>query len=250
MSTVLEARGISKSYDGRKIISDISVHAEKGEIVCLLGVSGIGKTTLFNILSGLEAPDSGSVLLNGEEVTGKSGLVGYMQQNDLLLPFKSIADNAALALRLRGEKRKAAREKVLPLLKDFGLEGCGSLYPAQLSGGMRQRAALLRSYLFSADMLLMDEPFSALDAITRGEMQRWFKAVAKERGLSAFIITHDINEALILSDRIYILGGAPGRISHELRSTVPKGENPELTPEFLENKIRITRLVAGEGDRE
>ena len=244
MNTVLEAKNLYKSYGEKKVIADISVRLGRGEIVALLGVSGIGKTTLFNILSGLERPDSGSVYLGSEDVTGKSGLVGYMQQSDLLLPFKSIADNAALPLVLRGEKRKAARERVISMLKDFGLEGCENLYPAQLSGGMRQRAALLRSCLFSSEALLMDEPFSALDAITRSDMQRWFKDVARKQGLSVFFITHDINEALLLSDRIYILGGAPGRISHELSNTLPERENPELTEEFLNNKIKITKLIS------
>lgn len=247
MDAVLEAKSVSKSYGEKAVLADISVHLGKGEMVSLLGVSGIGKTTLFNILSGLERPDSGSVSLNGSDVTGKSGLVGYMQQNDLLLPFKSIADNVALPLVLRGEKRKAARERVIPMLKDFGLEGCEKLYPAQLSGGMRQRAALLRSCLFSSEALLMDEPFSALDAITRGDMQRWFKRIAREQGLSVFFITHDINEALLLSDRIYILSGAPGRITHELENSLPEGDSPELTHEFLENKIKVTKLIGESG---
>ena len=243
MSTVLKAEGLCKAYEGRQIISDISVHLERGEMVSLLGVSGIGKTTLFNILSGLEKPDSGQVFLNGEGVTGRSGLVGYMQQSDLLLPFKTIADNVIIPLRLRGEKKKDALAKALPLFEEFGLGGYEKAYPAQLSGGMRQRAALLRSFFYSSDVLLMDEPFSALDAITRSGMQKWFRGIVREYGLSTFFITHDINEALLLSDRIYILGGSPGKITHELTNTVPEAENPELTREFLENKIRITELV-------
>lgn len=243
MCTVLKAEGLCKAYGERQIISDISIHLERGEMVSLLGISGIGKTTLFNILSGLEKPDSGRVFLEGEEVTGKSGLVGYMQQSDLLLPFKTIADNVIIPLRLRGEKKKDALAKALPLFEEFGLSGYEKAYPAQLSGGMRQRAALLRSFFFSSDVLLMDEPFSALDAITRSGMQKWFRSIAREHGLSTFFITHDINEALLLSDRIYILGGSPGKITHELENKVPETENPELTGEFLENKIRITELV-------
>lgn len=243
-ATVLEARSLYKSYGEKKIVADVSVSLAKGEVVALLGVSGIGKTTLFNLLSGLEKPDSGSVLLNGADITGKSGLVGYMQQSDLLLPFKSIAENAALPLLLRGEKRSEAMKRVGSMMADFGLEGCEKLYPAQLSGGMRQRAALLRSCLFSSDALLMDEPFSALDAITRADMQRWFKNLCRKKGLSVFFITHDINEALLLSDRIYILGGAPGRITHELANSLPEGDEPELTEDFLNNKIKITKLIS------
>ncbi len=244
--SVLTAENLSKSYGDRKIISDISVHIEKGEMVSLLGVSGGGKTTLFNLLSGLEAPDGGKVLLNGEDVTGKSGLVGYMQQSDLLLPFKTIADNVIIPLLLRGEKKKAALEKARPLFAEFGLEGMEGYYPAQLSGGMRQRAALMRSFFYSSELLLMDEPFSALDAITRSSMQGWFRNIVREHGLSTFFITHDVNEALLLSDRIYILGGRPGTITNELKNSIPQVENPELTEEFLRNKIKITELINNE----
>lgn len=244
--SILKAEGLSKSYGDRKIISDISVRIEEGEMVSLLGVSGGGKTTLFNLLSGLETPDSGRVLLNGEDVTGKSGLVGYMQQSDLLLPFKSIADNVIIPLLLRGEKKKVALKKALPLFAEFGLEGLGSYYPAQLSGGMRQRAALMRSFLYSSEVLLMDEPFSALDAITRSSMQGWFRNIVREHGLSTFFITHDVNEALLLSDRIYILGGRPGQITFEFENSIPEGDSPELTQEFLENKKKVTGLINGE----
>lgn len=243
MNKALEAKNIYKSYGGREIIADISAELMPGETVGLLGVSGIGKTTLFNILSGLESPDSGRVFLDGEDITGKSGSVGYMQQEDLLLPFKTIGENVIIPLVLRGTKKKEALKKALPLLKDFGLEGSENLYPAQLSGGMRQRAALLRSFLYSSKALLMDEPFSALDAITRRSMQQWFKRIVAEHGISAFFITHDINEALLMSDRLYILSGSPGRISHEIRVSLPNTENPELTEEFLREKIRVTELI-------
>lgn len=244
---ILEAKNLNKSYGEKQIISDINVFLRQGEMVSLLGISGIGKTTLFNLLSGLETPDSGTVFLDGNDITGKSGLVGYMQQSDLLLPFKTIADNVIIPLILKGEKKKSALTKAKPLLNEFGLEGCESLYPSQLSGGMRQRAALLRSFLFSDRILLMDEPFSALDAITRRSMQLWFKRIVREHGLSTFFITHDINEALLLSDRVYILSGNPGQITSEIEVNLPKCENPELTEEFLREKIRITELVGNNG---
>ena len=232
---VLETRGVSKSYEGRKIIEDISVNVKKGEMTSLLGVSGIGKTTLFNIVSGLETPDGGRVFLNGEDVTGRAGKVGYMQQSDLLLPFKKVEDNAAIPLILMGKKKKEAREEAGRVLEEFGLGDYKSCYPAQLSGGMRQRAALARTFLYAKDALLLDEPFSALDAMTRADMQKWFKNVVKTHGISTLLITHDINEAIILSDRIYIMSGSPGRITDEF----------ELTEEFIEmKKLILSRVKA------
>ena len=146
---ILRAERICKSYDGRAIIRDVSLRLDQGELVCLLGVSGAGKTTLFHALSGLERPEAGRVLLSGEDITGRPGKISYMLQKDLLLPHKKVADNVALPLVLRGEKPKAAREKALGYFAQFGLEGTGDKYPAQLSGGMRQRAALLRTFLGS-----------------------------------------------------------------------------------------------------
>ena len=148
----LETRGITKSFDGTRIIEDISITLGEGELVCLLGVSGGGKTTLFNIIAGLSKPDSGQVLIDGEDVTGKPGHVSYMLQKDLLLPFRKVADNVALPLELAGTDRKTARAEAMRYFEQFGLQGTEDRYPAQLSGGMRQRAALLRTYLFGKNV--------------------------------------------------------------------------------------------------
>ena len=141
----LIVENVSKSYDGRKIIKNISLALHEGELVSILGVSGGGKTTLFNVISGLTEPDEGRVFLDGEDITGKPGRISYMLQKDLLLPYRTVEDNVALPLLLRGEKKKAAREQVRPYFEEFGLEGTQKQYPAQLSGGMRQRAALMRT---------------------------------------------------------------------------------------------------------
>ena len=243
---LLLAEQISKSYDGRRIIEDIHIHLNKGELVSLLGLSGSGKTTLFQILSGLSHPDSGRVMLSGEDVTGKPGKISYMLQKDLLLPHKKVIDNVSLPLVIRGMKKKEAREKASPHFEAFGLQGTQFQYPSQLSGGMRQRAALLRTYLGSEGVALLDEPFSALDMITKGQMHDWYLDVMSRIDLSTLFITHDIDEALVLSDRIYILTGNPGRILHEYKIKTPRNERKEytLTGEFLEYKREILNTLA------
>lgn len=241
----LEIRNVSKSFDGKKILDDVSITLNQGELVCLLGVSGGGKTTLFNIISGLLAPDEGQVLLDGEDITNKPGSISYMLQKDLLLPYCTIQDNVALPLLLKGVSKKEARETVIPLFAQFGLEGTQTQYPAQLSGGMRQRAALLRTYMFSQDVALLDEPFSALDTLTKSAIHRWYLDVMDQIKLSTFFITHDIDEAILLSDRIYLLSGQPGRIVEEVVISEPKPRTVDfnLTAEFLAYKKRILELL-------
>ncbi len=217
---MLEGKRLCKSYDGTRIIEDVSLSVEKGEMVCLLGVSGVGKTTLFNILSGLEMPDEGDVYLKGECVTGISGRIGYMQQSDLLLPFKSIVRNVMTPLLLKKMDKEDARREAEAILKEFSLGDCADMLPRQLSGGMRQRAAMARTFLTGCEVMLLDEPFSALDAITRTQMQNWFRSVIKKHGISTVFITHDIDEAILLSDRIYILSGEVGRIVSEIEVDV------------------------------
>ena len=245
-NSLLRAEQISKSYGSRKIIEDINIHLEKGELVSLLGLSGSGKTTLFQVLSGLSRPDSGHVYLAGENVTEKPGKISYMLQKDLLLPHKKVIDNVTLPLIIRGAKKNKARETAAPYFAEFGLSGTEYQYPSQLSGGMRQRAALLRTYLGSEGVALLDEPFSALDMITKGQIHKWYLDVMSHIDLSTLFITHDIDEALVLSDRIYILTGSPGHIHHELKIPTPRNARKDysLTEEFLEYKRKIMEVLA------
>lgn len=238
---VLSVRDVSKSFDEEKIINNISLELHEGEIVSLLGVSGGGKTTLFNIIAGLSLPDKGSVWLDNEEITGIPGKVSYMLQKDLLLPYRTIIDNVGLPLRIRGMKKKEAREVVAPYFAEFGLQGTEKKYPAQLSGGMKQRAALLRTYLFSAKVALLDEPFSALDMLTKQSVHEWYLSIMEKIKLSTLFITHDIEEAILLSDRIYLLTGRPGEITKELviREPKPRGKDFNLSDEFLSYKKEI-----------
>lgn len=232
---------VTMSYEGQNIIEDISIELHGNELVCLLGASGGGKTTLFNVISGLNIPDKGSVVLDGEEITGRPGHISYMLQKDLLLPYRTIEDNAALPLLIKGEKKKAAREKVGVYFEEFGLEGTQKKYPHQLSGGMRQRAALLRTYMFSKDVALLDEPFSALDTLTKSDMHRWYLDVMDKIRMSTLFITHDIDEAILLSDRIYLLTGVPGKITEEIviKEPKPRRKDFNLSEEFLEYKRKI-----------
>ncbi len=239
----LEVRHVSLAFDGKPVLRDVSLTLREGELVCLLGVSGGGKTTLFNVISGLLRPDEGQVFLDGEDVTGKPGQISYMLQKDLLLPYRTIQDNVALPLLLRGMKKKEARAKATAMFPQFGLEGTEKLWPAQLSGGMRQRAALLRTYLFSQNVALLDEPFSALDTLTKSAVHQWYLEVMDQIRLSTLFITHDIDEAILLSDRIYLL--MDGRTEHEVVIQEPRPRHLDfnLTPEFLDYKKRILSLL-------
>lgn len=241
----LEVKGVTKSFDGRPIIQNINITLEQGELVCLLGPSGVGKTTLFNIISGLMQPDTGTVWLDGQEITGQPGKISYMLQKDMLLPYKKVIDNVALPLRIKKEKKKTAREKAEKYFEEFGLSGYEDKYPSQISGGMRQRAALLRTYLFSQEVALLDEPFSALDTITKGAMHQWYLSVMEQIKLSTLFITHDIDEAILLSDRICILAGRPGEIVGEIRITEnrPRSQNFLLTEDFLAYKRKIMKYL-------
>ena len=209
----LQAQGLVLSWDGRVICEGITFEVRQGELLCLLGRSGSGKTTIFHALAGLTRPDSGKVLLDGEDITGIPGKVSYMLQKDLLLDQHTIVDNASMPLRVKGMGKRQAREMASSLFADFGIAGTEEMYPSQLSGGMRQRAALLRTYLMENDVVLMDEPFSALDAFTRKEMQQWFIAMLGRLGLSSVLVTHDVDEAVAMSDRIMVLSGGPGSVA-------------------------------------
>ena len=239
--TVLEINDVSKSFEEEQIIRDISIELKEGEIVSLLGVSGGGKTTLFNIIAGLSMPDKGNVILEGEDITGKPGKVSYMLQKDLLLPYRTILDNVALPLIVRGIKKKEAREKAAGFFEECGLEVTEKKYPSQISGGMKQRAALLRTYLFSEKVALLDEPFSALDRLTKARVHEWYLDVMEKIKLSTLFVTHDIDEAILLSDRIYLLTEKPGTITKEIviKEPKPRRRDFHLSEDFLEYKRGI-----------
>lgn len=242
---LLKAESINKSFGNLQVLKDVSLSLNEGEIICLLGVSGSGKTTLFNILSGIYTPDSGKVTVSGEDITGIPGHISYMLQKDLLFPYRKVIDNVCLPLILNGTKKKEARKIASSYFSTFGLEGTQMKYPAQLSGGMRQRAALLRTYLSSDGVALLDEPFSALDTITKAKIHKWYLDIMSKINLSTIFITHDIDEAILLSDRIYILSGSPGTISNEIviKEKKPRPDDFNLSDEFLAYKRQIVEIL-------
>ena len=243
--SIFRCKDITKNYNGEAVVKDINLELPQDGFISLLGPSGAGKTTLFNVLAGVEKPDGGSVCLYGEDITGKSGKVSYMLQKDLLLEYRSVIDNVILPLLIRGEKKKAAREKASEFFPMFGLAGFEKKYPNELSGGMRQRAALLRTCMTHNSVILLDEPFSALDAITRRKMQVWYAGIAEQMKVSTLFITHDVEEALILSDTVYIMNGTPGKITHkiEVKARHERDSGFSVSKEFTEQKRVILEAI-------
>ena len=254
MNNLFKCENITKNYNSEPVVKNISLELHEGGFISLLGPSGAGKTTLFNVLSGVDSPDIGRVILNGEDITGRSGKVSYMLQKDLLLEYRTVLDNVILPLLIRGEKKNDARKFASGFFHMFGLDGYENKYPCELSGGMRQRAALLRTCLSAGTaneqglqsktgllckpVILLDEPFSALDAITRHKMQLWYAGIAEQMKISTLFSTHDVEEALLLSDTVYILNGKPGVITHRLdvRPPRPRDNGFAVTTEFAEQK--------------
>ncbi len=251
---VLEARGLTCGWAADQVVvRGIDLCVERGQTVCIVGKSGCGKTTILHALSGLLAPQEGCVLLHGKDLGARPGKVSYMLQKDLLLPSRTIVDNVSLPLVLAGTKKAEARAQALPLFERFGLAGCENKWPSELSGGMRQRAAFLRTYLMGNDVVLLDEPFSALDALTRTDIRRWYCDMARELGLASVVITHDVDEAVYMADRVYVLagdprGGVPSTVAGQVAvDHVGAGaaleERFELSGAFLAAKREVLTLL-------
>lgn len=208
----LELRDLSKSFGTKRVLDGVSLHIEPGEIVSIVGPSGSGKSTLLSLLTGAADPDGGEILFGGREVGTQPGPrpFAFMPQQDVLLPWRRIVDNGAIGLEVAGWSKDSARARVRELLEPFGLAGTERHFPRQLSGGMRQRVSFLRTVVQDRPILLLDEPFGALDAITRDELQRWLLKIWQKNRWSILLITHDISEAVRLSDRVFVLPAQPG----------------------------------------
>lgn len=221
----LVLKNLRKSFGPTDVLADVSLSVQPCEFVSILGPSGAGKSTILQLLTGATTPDAGQMLLDGQPLTPAQHRFAFMPQGDALMPWRRIIDNTTLGLEVQGISRQAARTKVAPLFGEFGLAGFENHYPAQLSGGMRQRTALLRTVVQQRSMLLLDEPFGALDALTRTQMQRWLADMWTRHRWTVLLITHDVREAVLLSDRIYVLSARPAHVAHQFQ--VPL-EHPRL----------------------
>jgi ABC-type nitrate/sulfonate/bicarbonate transport system ATPase subunit len=242
---LIEAINIKKSFADLHTLEDVSIKLEKNQFVSILGPSGCGKSTLFDIIAGLEKPDRGTVLIDNKIYNGKTGRVSYMHQKDLLFPWSTILNNVCVPLIIKGKGKKQSQETAKKYFQTFGLEGFENNYPSQLSGGMRQRAALLRTYLFANDIMLLDEPFGSLDAITRRKMQLWLLEIWEKIKASILFITHDIDEAIFLSDRIYLLSKRPAVIKEIFNVKIkrPRDNKTFTSLEFNKIKEKILTLL-------
>lgn len=233
----IKLKNINKSFDNMEILRDITIEVNKGELVSILGPSGSGKSTIFNILTDIIASDSGEKEVNGD--------ISYMYQKDTMVPWKKVIDNIGIPLIFKGKSKKEAREEVKKHIEEFGLSGFEYKYPNKLSGGMKQRANFLKTYLTSNDIILLDEPFGALDAMTKRKMQNWLLELISKMNSTILFITHDIEEAILLSDRIYIISEKPAVIKKEIKVNLNKEkyENIATSEEFIKIKKEILSII-------
>jgi ABC-type nitrate/sulfonate/bicarbonate transport system ATPase subunit len=245
----VELRRVYKTFrtNGRIIeaIRDVSFEVQPREFVTIIGPSGSGKSTIFNLIVGLLEPDSGEICLEGQVCTERTGMTGYMPQRDLLMPWRTVLENVNIAQEVRRVPKEQANKRSYELLPLFGLEGFAHAYPNSLSGGMRQRAALLRTVLTDSDILLLDEPFGALDALTRKKMQDWFLDLWRRLRPTVLFITHDVTEALYLADRVLVLSARPGKIQSTLEVDLPRPRHQGLITSsgFVEQEAQLLRML-------
>lgn len=250
---LLALRNIAISYrdnDGVEApaVESVSLTIKEGEFVAIIGPSGCGKSTLLNAIAGLVEPQNGGIEISGIPKGDRLGRVAYMQQRDLLLPWRTVLANARLGLELNGENRQSAENAATERAEQFGLGSVVGSYPWQLSGGMRQRAALLRATLPERKVLLLDEPFGALDAITRRNLQHWLSTVLDRSEKAVLLVTHDIEEALLLADRVYVMSPGPGKIVETIDVSLerPRSDEVVTSPEFISLKEKLMRALSGQ----
>lgn len=240
----LVLKQITKSFGVNNVLGDLDISVGKNEFVSILGPSGSGKSTIFNIIGGLLVPDEGEVSLDGNVINGKRGSISFMPQTPSLFPWRTILQNVCLGQELQGKKDV---ERAKEMLGSAGLDGYENAFPHELSGGMKQRAAFVRALLSPQDIICLDEPFSALDELTRLEMQKWLLSMLEEHERTVLFVTHNIEEALFLSDRILVLSKKPSKVMAEFQVPFPRPRKEEilLESEFLEWKRQVHYALKG-----
>jgi len=243
-----ELKNVCKNFATKKgrlpVLQSIDLHAGVGEFISIIGPSGCGKSTMFKLIAGLDTPTTGDILVDGKPAAGHPEDFAYMPQKDLLFPWRTVLDNTTLGLEVQSMSRKEAQAKARPLFETFGIAGFEDVYPWQLSGGMRQRAALLRTVVQDRPVLLLDEPFGALDSLTRVEMQEWLTSVWERYRWTVVMITHDIREAIFLSDRIYTLTARPATVREVNEVNLPRPRSIEVMSDPLFVKLEADLLAA------
>lgn len=246
---MLELKNLSMHYgtcaQRTQVVQDISLRVNQGEFAAIIGPSGCGKSTLFKLIGGLLKPTAGSIWLEGKEITGTTGHVSYVPQQNTLFPWRSVESNAALALEVAGTPKQAALATAREWLPRIGLGGYEKAYPETLSGGMQQRVSFLRALLSPQELMCLDEPFGALDALTRSEMQQWLLDIWEEHRRSVLLVTHSIEEALFLADRVYVLSHKPARVVQEIAVPFarPRSAQTVVLPEFVALRQEIHSLI-------
>ena len=253
MGASIALRGLRHVYAGRppvEAVADVSLAADEGVFVALIGPSGCGKSTILMVLAGLLRPSEGAVRVAGADVAGRPGRAAFMPQGSRLLPWRRVRSNATLGAEIAGLPRRTAEARVAPLFARFGLSGFEDSWPSQLSGGMRQRLALLRTFLTPKPVLLLDEPLGALDAITRRSMQGWLQEVWQYDGRTVLLVTHDVEEALILADAIYVLSPRPGRLVDRIDVPLarPRSSRDTTSAAFIGLKARVLAALERSGE--
>ncbi|NLX77293.1 MAG: ABC transporter ATP-binding protein [Clostridiaceae bacterium] len=228
-----------------KVLENVNLRAEAGRFVSIIGPSGCGKSTLFRTIAGLEKKYTGSVIVNGCDIRNSRPHIAYMLQKDLLLPWRNVRQNIVLPLELAGTLKNTDADFIENMISEFGLKGFADAYPDELSGGMRQRVALLRTWLMEGSVMLLDEPFGALDALTRKHMQDWLTGIWEKHRKTVLFITHDIEEAVYLSDEVFVMGPRPGRIVEHINIDIerPRKSDITCTPLFIDYKRRLVSAL-------
>ena len=235
-------KGVNYSLDSLEILRNIDLSVNSREIVSIIGPSGCGKSSVLNLISGLQSPDSGQIKIEGKsDQFDRLNMISYMQQKDLLLPWRTVLDNVILGLEIQGIPKKESRKIAMEQMEKFGLLGFENKYPFTLSGGMKQRAAFLRTILMNRPILLLDEPFSALDALNRMQMQEWVIKLFDGLDKTVIFVTHDIDEAIFLSDRIYVMSSSPGEFIaiENIKLTRPRSREIMFSSDVLSIKNRL-----------